>query len=170
MSYTDEQKAAYKAGKAAAGKAGAATKKPARKGGAARAKGRVVKRKTIGKKRSGCTYKAEYTLRSTGEVVQRPCITGWRLSKQHGYQKLAAFLGKNDGIPEKESSRERFRVFVCTITSEAGVTVINGIYDLEYRKLKIPQMGLVANPFAANKGYFGAGGARLKGKATSGKK
>lgn len=164
--YTDEQKAAYKAGVAAAKK----KTTPARKTGTAatRGKKRTDARRTKGKgkKRSGCTAADSYTNRQTGELVQRPMIRAWRIDKNFGFQALVAFLSKNDGMPKNEANGERFRNMVVTLTSKAGKSTVNGVFDSKYNKLKLIDLGLVANPYAPNGGYFGPGGSRLKAKAT----
>lgn len=163
--YTDDQKAAYKAGLAAAKK-----KAPARKAAAAPRKPKPVGKKTNpvrkGKKRSGCTAADNYTNRATGEVVQRPMIRAWRIDKNFGYQTLVAFLSKNDGMPKNEANGDRFRNMVVTLTSKAGKSTVNGVFDAKYNKLKLIDLGLVANPYANDGGYFGPGGSRLKAKAT----
>lgn len=159
--YTDEQKAAYKAGKTAAAKT---TKRGSTAG---RAKARTDKRrkKAPGKKRSGCKAYDSYKSRE-GELVQRPMILAWRIDKNFGFQKLRAFLSKNDGMPKNEANGDRYRNMVVTLTSKAGVSVINGVFDDKYQKLKLIDLELVANPNAPNGGYFGPGGSRLKAKAT----
>jgi hypothetical protein len=160
--YTDEERAAYKAGLAAA------KKKTSRGSSAGRSKTRTDKRRTKpakGKKRSKCEMVESYKL-ANGDVVNRPRIKGYRISKDTGYQKFTAFLGANEGIPKKEESRERFRNFVVNMVSGGHSTTENAVYDSKYRKLKFINLGLVANPFAPNGGYFGPGGARLRDKVT----
>ena len=162
--YTDEQKAAYKAG-AAAAKKKAPAKSAAKKRAPAKSAAAPRKPKVI-KKRSGCSAADSYTNRKTGEVVQRPIIRAWRLDKNFGYQTLVAFLSKNDGMPKNEANGDRFRNMVVTLTSKAGKSTVNGVYDDKYKKLKLIDLGLVANPYAPRGGYFGPGGSRLKSKAT----
>lgn len=162
MAYTEEQKAAYKAGLAAA------KKKGTRGSTAGRAKARTDKRRKKpgkGKKRSKCQMVESYIL-ADGSVANRPKITGYRIAQGIGYQRFSAFLGANDGIPKNPESRDRFRNFVVNLVSGAGKTTCNAVYDSTYGKLKFIELGLVANPKAPNGGYFGPGGSRLKGKAT----
>jgi hypothetical protein len=162
--YTDEQRAAYKAGLAAAKKKGS----PARKGSGTAAR-TPRRRKTIGKKRSGCKMEESYTIKATGEHINRPRIRGWRISKEIGFQSFTAFLGANNGEPKNPESRDRFRNFVVNMKSQLGTSTENAVYDNQYGKLKFIELGLVANPKAANGGYFGKGGARYKDKATKGR-
>ena len=160
--YTEAEREAYKKGLAAN------KKKTARGSSTSRSKTRATARKKgkDGKpaKRSGAELVKSYKLAS-GDVVTRPKISAWRIDKNIGFQSLVAFLGKNGGVPksDKEEVRERFRNMVVTLTSKAGITTLNGLWDSKYDKLKLIQLGLVVNPA---KNYFGPGGSRLKDKAT----
>lgn len=168
--YTAAQKAKYWADKAAE----EGGSKPARKAAANRtAKGkrsgtvatRVGRRRTKKqgdyKKRSGCFYEESYTNKTTGEVVNRPRIWGWRIDKKLGFQSFVAYLDKNDGAPRNGTSTDVCRVFVVNITTKGlGESKATGVWSVRWRKLSITKLGLVANPFAANKGYFGRGGSQ----------
>lgn len=156
-SYTDEEKAAYKAGKAAAAKGGAKASTTKR---TAKPKGE----KKQGKKRSGCILYDSYK-GADGKQVDRPKIFAWRFSKQHGKQTMTAYLDKNDGAPRNGTSTDVCTMFVCNITTEGvGTTVASGVYSKKYRKLSITNLSLVANPFAKDGGYFGRGGSQYKDK------
>lgn len=159
MAYTDAEKAAYKAGKAASGKAPAAR---TRRTAAPRL--RKAKAKAKGKKRSGCILYESYK-GADGKQVDRPKIFAWRFSKMHGKQTMTAYLDKNDGAPRNGTSTDICQIFVCNITTQGvGETVATGVYSKKYRKLSITNLDLVANPFADNGGYFGRGGSQYKDK------
>jgi hypothetical protein len=173
--YTEAEKEAYKRGLAAAKKRSgtkpAAKRKPRTRKAAATTTTRKTytrkprTRKGKGKARSGCYAVDKYKLAATGEEVQRPKISAWRIDRNLGFQSLVAFLGANDGMPKNEENGKRFRNMVVTLTSGAGKNTVNGIWDDQYQYLKMPDIGLVAKPGKGKaKGYFGPGGTRLKSK------
>lgn len=92
-------------------------------------------------KHSGCTA-------GTGKTG-KPYIQGWRLV--YGQMcKMIASPAKE--FKTKSENSDRWIVnLVCGINK----AVYNGFYNVETKKLTIPDLGLVANPKAPNGGYFG---------------
>ena len=167
MAYTQEQKDAYAAGKAAAAKKKTAAGKRSGSTATRTAKRLGGKRKKATgdyKKRSGCRYEDSYKGRD-GKIVDRPKIWGWRIDSKLGFQSFVAYLDKNDGLPRNGTSGDICRVFVVNITTKGlGESKATGVYSLKYKKLSITSLGLVANPSAPRGGYFGRGGSRYKDK------
>jgi hypothetical protein len=153
--YTEAERKAWAAGKAAASKGGTKEKK-------------AKKAKKLGPdglpvKRSGCVLVKEFKYKD-GTVG--PMLYGWRISKKHGYQEFSAYLSKDGGRPQSGDNADKCLVFVVNIKTDGlgKLPPQSGVWSLEHKKLSITDAGLVANPNAARGGYFGRGGERYKDK------
>lgn len=169
--YTDAEKAAYKAGLAAAKKKGGAAPKRTRRTAAPKGRKRKAttggRKKSTGKRASGCIYYNSYK-GANGDTVNSPKIWAWRYYGSGANRKkmeMTCYLSKNDGKAKTGTSTDVGRVFVCNIVivgeSESKAT---GWWSEQYEKLTISSLGLVANPKLSGGGYFGRGGSRYADK------
>ena len=95
------------------------------------------------KKRSGCKAKRDKN--------GNDCIIGWNKSRSRGFISFIA-------APHKKKSKNKSpdsETWMVKVTQ--GITIVwhVGFYNTETRKLTIPDLNMVANPNAANGGYFG---------------
>ena len=158
--YTDEQKAAYKAGLAAAKKKGGGRTRSADR--TTKARGRYGKGK--GKKPSGCKAPAKHITKEGAETVK---IFAWRKLPGGGRQLLNAYLGPDGGKPKNGTSQDVCTTFICNlITPGVAKETASGVWSERFKKLTInaPGMTLVANPDGGPGGYFGPGGKALRNK------
>lgn len=153
--YTEAERKAWAAGKAAAGKSKGAT-------------GKKKKEKKLGPdglpvKRSGCTLVADFKYKN-GTIG--PMLYGWRLSKKFGFVKFNAYLSQDGGRPQSGEHKDDCLVFVVNTTVEGlgKLPPQSGVWSKEHKKLSMTDAGLVANPHAKRGGYFGRGGSRFKDK------
>ncbi|MGI4872022.1 MAG: hypothetical protein ACRYFX_12695 [Janthinobacterium lividum] len=152
-SYTEAERKAYAAGKAAKSKDGSGKKKKEKKLGP---DGLPVKR-------SGCVLVPDFKYKN-GTIG--PMLYGWRLSKKFGFVKFNAYLSQDGGRPQSGDHKDECLVFVVNMTVEGlgKLPAQSGVWSLKYKKLSMTDAGLVANPNAKRGGYFGRGGERYKDK------
>jgi hypothetical protein len=159
---SDAERAAFKAGLAAAKK-----KEGARKRSSSttdRRRGRKGQGKGKGKKPSGCKQPAKHTTKEGAETTK---IFAWRKLPGGGRQLLNAYLSQDGGAPKNGTSQEVCSTFVCNLTTVGvGTTVCSGVWSEKYKKLTVnaPGLTLVANPDGGTGGYFGPGGKALRNK------
>lgn len=102
------------------------------------------------KKHSGCKMRSGWTTKS-GEHVNENMITGWNYSRRLG---LISFIAspRKEG---RETKNDRIERWVVNIRFRDGPKIFTGFYNLDHRKLRIPDLRMTANPHAPNGGYFG---------------
>lgn len=103
------------------------------------------------KKHSGSKYKDSFFSRSTGARVDAPIITGWNYSRAKG---LVSFIASPHKKKSKTSNPD-IENWMVKLSHRMGVTWYLGFYKKSTGKLTIPDLQAVANPRAANGGYFG---------------
>jgi hypothetical protein len=99
------------------------------------------------KKHSGCRSK----MGSNGKNV----IFGWNYSRRHGLVSFVATM-KNEKNLCVNKNGEELHIYVVTVTKamQAKQTV-TGFFNPNDGKLRIPDLGMTANPKANNGGYWG---------------
>lgn len=97
------------------------------------------------RKRSGCKLKTDKN--------GNRCIVGWNKSKSRGFVTFIASPHKDKAkrLPKKGNSE----VWMVKMTQGINVVWHVGLYTPDTKKLKIPDLNMVANPNASNGGYFG---------------
>jgi hypothetical protein len=160
---TEAERAAFKAGVAAANKKkGGARKRSADT--TTRRRSRYGKSKGKGKKPSGCKQPVKHITKDSAETVK---IFAWRKLPGGGRQLLNAYLGPNGGKPKEHDDTSVCSTFVCNLTVVGQSTVVcSGVWSEKYKKLTVNAPGqiLVANPDGGEGGYFGPGGAKLRSR------
>lgn len=94
------------------------------------------------KKRSGAKF-------GISQKTKRPYIQGWKASKD-GMIKIIA------GPTKKGKVSEQSEQWVCNVTvGYAAPVTMTAFYNINSKKLTIPDMSFVLNPGAPNGGYCG---------------
>jgi len=91
------------------------------------------------RKKSGCKLGQD--------KKQRPCITGWNKSKQRGFISFVAVPCNNAKTKSANSDK-----WVATVQFPDGKKTFTAFYNVNSKKLTIPDLQMVANPA---KNYFG---------------
>ncbi|MFB6458025.1 hypothetical protein ACE38W_22325 [Chitinophaga sp. Hz27] len=102
------------------------------------------------RKKSGCRMRSGWTSRKTGERVDDNYITGWNKSMTRGFITFIASPRK-----ERETASPHNEHWVVTVQFSTGKKTFTGFYNLNTKRLTIPDLQMVANPNAPNGGYFG---------------
>lgn len=102
---------------------------------------------TSQKKHSGCGQKQG----TNGKNV----IYGWNYSRRFGLVKFVATMKNTENLCVNKNGEE-LHIYVCTITRpfEKAVTV-TGFFKPNDGKLRMPDLGMTANPRAPHGGYWG---------------
>ena len=159
---TEAEKAAFKAGLAAAKKKGGARKRSANT--TTRRPRATLQGRGKGNKPSGCKPPVPHVTKEGNNTFK---IFAWRKLPGGGRQLLNAYPGEDGGKPKNGTSQDICTTFVCNLTKVGeSTTVCSGVWSEEFKKLTInaPGQTLVANPSGGVGGYFGPGGSKLKDK------
>lgn len=108
-------------------------------------------------KRSGAKYHA--TTKSTGANKGQPAISAWMIENRKLVKLFAAPYRKTRKVTTKGGNHGVKRVYMTWICSiQVGLntaTVHPCLYDVEKRRVTIPELNLVLSPFSPNGGYCG---------------
>lgn len=91
------------------------------------------------KKKTGC--------RIGTDKKNRPCITAWNVSKGRGFISMVSVPCKVAKTKSKNSDK-----WVASVRFPDGVKTFTAFYNVQTKKLTIPDLAMVANPA---KNYFG---------------